>query len=190
MEATAAAVAELGYAELTVRDLIDRAGVSRRTFYQLYDAKLDCVLAAHELALDRLSDTVTTACSAQLAWPDGVAAAVRSVLEFAVRSPHEAQLVLLASHTVSEPKLMGAALAAHERFASILRRGRKRVEGGAPNKLTESAVIGSVTAIVGARLSTGEVKGLEKLAPELVQIILAPYLGHEEARRVAHAAAA
>lgn len=191
IEAVAVALVEVGYAELTVRDLIDRAGVSRRTFYQLFDDKLDCVLTAHDAALERLRKEIEDACSAQLTWPDGAAAAVAAALEFVVRFPCETRLVLLAGHTVSEPKLMGAALEAHEQFASVLRTGRTRCTGPhAPGQQTEAAVIGSISAIVGARLCTNQIDGLQKLAPELVQIILAPYLGYEEAQRVAHAVAA
>jgi AcrR family transcriptional regulator len=189
LEATATALFDIGYAELTVKDVIDVAGVSRRTFYQLFDDKLDCVLAAHEEALERLRQIISTACAGQISWADGVAAAVDSGLRFAIRNPAEARLLLLATHTVSEPKLMGAALDAHERFADLLRAGRKQRGQGSPTELTESAVIGSVTAILGARLGAGQVDGLRKLGPELVQIILAPYLGYEEAQRLAQAAA-
>jgi AcrR family transcriptional regulator len=189
LKAASAALAEVGYAELTVKDMIDCAGVSRRTFYQLYDDKLECVLAAHEDALGRLREVVATACAAEITWADGVAAAVDAGLRFATRNPSETRLLLLATHTVSEPRLMGAALAAHEQFAELLRAGRKQRGGGSPTELTESAVIGSVTAVLGARLSAGQTEGLRNLAPELVQIILAPYLGYEEAQRVAQAAA-
>ncbi len=189
LKAAAAALADVGYAELTVKDMIDGAGVSRRTFYQLYDDKLECVLAAHEDALARLREVIATACAGAITWADGVAAAVDAGLRFATRHQAETRLLLLASHTVSEPKLMGAALAAHEQFAELLRAGRKQRGGGSPTELTESAVIGSVTAVVGARLSASQTDGLRKLAPELVKIILAPYLGYEEAHRVAQAAA-
>src|SRR5215213_1816945 len=73
LDAAATAMAEQGYAVLTVRDLIDRAGVSRRTFYQLFDDKIDCVFAAHERAFERLSEIVVSACRAGDAWPDRVA---------------------------------------------------------------------------------------------------------------------
>src|SRR6266498_996015 len=36
LDAMAAAVAEKGYAETTVSDVVDRAGVSRRTFYEQF----------------------------------------------------------------------------------------------------------------------------------------------------------
>jgi AcrR family transcriptional regulator len=189
LKAASAALAEVGYSELTVKDMIDGAGISRRTFYQLYDGKLECVLAAHETALERLQEVIATACAGEITWADGVAAAVDAGLRFAARNPAETRLLLLATHTVSEPKLMGAALSAHEQFADLLRAGRKQRGGGSPTKLTESAVIGSVTAVVGARLATGQADGLRKLGPELVQIILAPYLGYEDAQRLARAVA-
>ena len=48
----AEAVAEKGYAKMSVGDILDRAGVSRTTFYQLYRDKLDCFLAAYRMAYD------------------------------------------------------------------------------------------------------------------------------------------
>lgn len=189
LKAAAAALAEVGYAELTVKDMIDGAGVSRRTFYQLYDDKLECVLAAHEDALARLREVIATACAGEITWADGVAAAVDAGLRFAARNPAETRLLLLATHTVSEPKLMGAALDAHQQFTELLRAGREQRGQGSPTELTESAVIGSVTAILGARLGANQMDDLRTLGPELVQIIIAPYLGYEEAQRVAQAAA-
>ena len=81
LDATAEAIADAGYCDLTVRDLIDRAGVSRRTFYQLFDDKLECVLAAHEAAFGKLEKVLEKACAAHSEWPDGVAAAVAAGLE-------------------------------------------------------------------------------------------------------------
>jgi AcrR family transcriptional regulator len=191
LDAAAQAVAEEGYAELTVRDLIDRAGVSRRTFYQLFGDKIDCVFAAHERAFERLSEVIVAACRAERAWPDRVAGAIIASLAFAVESPSEAQLIVVACHTASEPKLASLGHAAHEQLAELLRTGRKQEEvAHAPPELTEQAVVGAAMAIVGARLLASEVATLPQLAPELTQIVLTPYLGDEDARRVATAATA
>src|SRR5690349_21465330 len=138
LDAAAASMAEQGYAELTVRDLIDRAGVSRRTFYQLFDDKIDCVFAAHERAFERLSQVVVAACRGEVAWPDRVAGAIAAALAFAVESPGEAQLVVVACHTASEPKLAGRGHEAHEKLADLLRAGRQHAENGhTPPQLTE-----------------------------------------------------
>ena len=190
LDAAATAVAEEGYAELTVRDLIVRAGVSRRTFYQLFDDKIDCVFAAHERAFERLSKMLVDACRAEAAWSDRVAAAIAASLAFAVESPSEAQLVVVACHTASEPKLASRGHAAHEKLADLLRAGRQQAEvAHTPPELTEQAVVGAAMAVVGTRLLAGEVDSLSLLAPELTQVILTPYLGDEEAQRVAKVAA-
>jgi AcrR family transcriptional regulator len=191
LDAAAAGMAEQGYAELTVRDLIDRAGVSRRTFYQIFDDKIECVFSAHERAFERLSKAIVEACRAEGTWPCRVAGAVSRALEFAVESPNEAQLVVVACHTASEPKLASRGHDAHEKLADLLRVGRQQAEvAHTPPELTEQAVVGATMAVVGARLLAGEVETLPLLAPELTQIILTPYLGDEEAQRVAQTAAA
>lgn len=191
LDAAAAAMAEQGYAELTVRELIDRAGVSRRTFYQLFDDKMACVFAAHERAFGRLSKTIVDACRAEADWPCRVAGAVARALEFAVEAPAEAQLIVVACHTASEPKLASRGHAAHEALADLLRSGRQQTEvAHTPPELTEQAVVGAAMAVVGARLQAGEVDEMMLLAPELTQIVLTPYLGDEEAQRVATQTAA
>jgi AcrR family transcriptional regulator len=188
LEATATAIAEVGYSDLTVRDLIERAGVSRKTFYQLFDGRLACVLAAHESALERFMTTVAGACEDRLSWPDAVAAGVSAAIELTVSSPDEIRLILMGCHTAPEPRLAEAGLDAHERFIELLRTGRERSRNSRPSlELTEAAIVGAVSAIVGAKLSAGEVDELRGLAPELVQLVLAPYVGEEEAQRLAAA---
>jgi AcrR family transcriptional regulator len=191
LDAAVAAMAEKGYTELAVRDLIDRAGVSRRTFYQIFDDKIECIFMAHERAFERLSREIVEACRVQAAWPDRVAAAVSRALAFAVESPGEAQLVIVACHTASEPKLAGRGHAAHEKLADLLRAGRRQAEvAHSPPELTEQAVVGATMAVVGARLLVHDLESIPGLAPELTQIILTPYLGDEKAQRVAQQLAA
>jgi hypothetical protein len=133
---------------------------------------------------------IVDACRAEAAWSDRVAAAIAASLAFAVESPSEAQLVVVACHTASEPKLASRGHAAHEKLADLLRAGRRQAEvAHAPPELTEQAVVGAAMAVVGTRLLAGEVDSLPLLAPELTQVILTPYLGDEEAQRVARAAA-
>src|SRR6187402_117268 len=48
------ATAQLGYREVSVQDVLDRAGVSRPTFYEHFENKEDCFLAAFETTADRL----------------------------------------------------------------------------------------------------------------------------------------
>src|SRR5436305_1492583 len=55
------ATAELGYATTTVADVLMRAGVSRKTFYQHFTDKLECFLAAHDVGRDATMAAVSAA---------------------------------------------------------------------------------------------------------------------------------
>jgi AcrR family transcriptional regulator len=190
LDATAVALAERGYAGLAVRELIARAGVSRRTFYQLFDDKIDCVFAAHRRAFGRLRAAIAGACPAEAAWPDRVTAAIERSLELAAASPGEAHLIAVVCPTAAEPQLASRGQAAHAELAGLLRAGRGRADiAGGPSELTEQAVVAAAISVVGGRLFAGRAATLPALAPELTQLLLMPYLGDGEASRVAEAVA-
>jgi AcrR family transcriptional regulator len=185
LAAVAPTMAEKGYAKLTVKDLIDRAGVSRRTFYQLFDDKLDCVFAAHHAAFSRLNNVIVDACAAEVEWADGVVAAIGGALEFATAQPDEMRLILVSSQA-SEPALARRGRASHDQLAGLLRSGRRRHEtAGTPLPSVEQAIVGAAMSLVADRLLAGEVEGIPRLAPELAEIVLTPYLGAEAARQAA-----
>ena len=48
LEGMAQAVAARGYADATIADIVREAGVSRRTFYEHFGAKADCLVALYE----------------------------------------------------------------------------------------------------------------------------------------------
>lgn len=192
MSATAAVIAEQGYASLAVGDVIDRAGVSRATFYKLFKDKHDCVLASQRWAFDCLRDTIADAFAAGSGdedWPSGVAAAVGAAVDFAARLPGEARLVLASSQSPSEPALAREDFAAHRELVQLLHEGSRRCPGvRSPSGLTEQAAVGAAMSIVGSYLAAEETDALPELKTDLIQIILIPYLGSAEAKRIAVAA--
>ncbi len=50
MEGMARAVAARGYADTTIADIVREASVSRRTFYEHFQTKADCLIALYEAA--------------------------------------------------------------------------------------------------------------------------------------------
>lgn len=64
MEGMAAAVAEKCYAETTIADVVRHARVSKRTFYQHFPAKEECLLALYAAASERVIQAITEAVSA------------------------------------------------------------------------------------------------------------------------------
>src|SRR5680860_204738 len=57
----AAAVAEKGYAAVTLTDIVRHAKVSRRVFYANFESKEQCFLAAFEVVVDHLRELVGAA---------------------------------------------------------------------------------------------------------------------------------
>jgi AcrR family transcriptional regulator len=190
LSATASAIAASGYASLAVSDLTERAGVSRATFYKLFDDKHHCVLEAQGWAIERLLQTTVEAGEAASAaggdWPQAVAAGIGAALDFAAEFPGQARLVLASSHSPSEPKLARDGLALHLQLVRLLHEGAQSCAGARPvSGLTEQAAVGAAMSIAGNCLAAGELEALQELKPDLVQIVLMPYLGADEVRRIA-----
>ena len=54
-------VAEKGYGRVAVADVIERAGVSRKTFYEQFSNKDDCFVAAYDATVYELLATIDEA---------------------------------------------------------------------------------------------------------------------------------
>jgi hypothetical protein len=78
-------------------------------------------------------------------------------------------------------------LVAHERAFSRLTGEVVGACAAQLPQLTERALVGAATSVIGAKLMAGQADRLVDLEPELVQLILMPYLGSEEAYEVAEA---
>ena len=72
------AASELGYRETNVQDVIDRAGVSRPTFYEHFTNKEDCFLAAFDTSAERLRERIDGAAEGGDVWRDRVRLGARS----------------------------------------------------------------------------------------------------------------
>jgi AcrR family transcriptional regulator len=176
LDAATEILAEEGYASLVVQSVIARAGVSRRTFYKIFDNKLDCVVAAQQRSFELLHEAIKAACSSERGLRGSVAAAVAAALEFTGEHPGDARLILATSHALSEPELAREGLDVPERLVGLLRdAARLSGQGQAASSLTERAAVGAAISIVGAQLAADDVAGISDLQEDLVQILLAPY---------------
>ena len=90
-----AIVAEKGYAATTVADLTKRAGISRTTFYELFEDKEACFLAAYDNAVDVLVRRISVAYESEERWPDRARAGLRTLLEALASDPAQARLALV-----------------------------------------------------------------------------------------------
>jgi AcrR family transcriptional regulator len=115
-------IAEKGYHAATIGDVVDRAAVSRRTFYENFASKEACFVAAMDTFTELVSGTVRTAhdAVANTDWRGLVRATIRSYLALAATDPVVATALLL--ETVgSGPAIFERRVAISRRFAGRLR---------------------------------------------------------------------
>jgi len=183
----ARAMAEHGYAKLTVERAISAAGVSRSSFYEQFDNKQQAVLAAHDVVFERYLAALLRACNSEQEWPLKIKASIATTIAFATAEPEQAQLLALDS-LAGDAEVARRVLASSDHLASLLSAGRQYNPRGADlPDLTEKALVGAVSALIAGRLMNGEAEVLPELEPQIVELILIPYVGPEEASQVARA---
>jgi len=165
------------------------ASVSRRTFYEQFESKEQCFLAAFDMMVAHVRDSMTEAARAVEGWEEQVSAALSSMLQFFAAEPDLARFCLI------EPLRADPVVSDHYRetvteICEALRSTRpdtpraRRLPAS-----TEETLVGGVISLIARHLNAGETNRLVALHPQLLELVLAPYVGVEEAGRFAgHAA--
>lgn len=186
LEAMAAAMAERrpGAGPVTATEVVARAGVSRGAFYELFADREACLLAAFDLAVERVGAEMTGAYSAQPRWRDGIRAALATFLRFLEDEPALGRLCVLDS--------IGAGVAVLRRRAEVLGllaevvdRGRleRRAAKEAPPRVIAEGAVGAVLSVVQNRLLVNDERPLMEHFGAMMSMIVLPYLGPAAARR-------
>lgn len=183
----AEAVAENGYAATTIAHITRHAAVSRRTFYEHFNSKDECFVAAYDTVMVELRQRVDQAFNEEEEWPQAVRAGIAAMLEFLTAEPHLARLSMVEA-LVAGPVVVERYDAAIQSLVPYLEAGRK---GRSPEVLaglstsTEEALVGGMVSLISRRIFADRTEELESLLPDLVEFALTPYLGSAEAAKVA-----
>lgn len=177
------AAAELGYLETNVQDVIDRAGVSRPTFYEHFSNKEDCFLAAFDSSAQRLRELVHTAArEGGNRWRDRVRCGLEALLRFASREPDTARTLVVEARAASETAVRRRVELLDD-FARCLDEAARDLLSAPPPRtaITASGIVGGVESLLYSRLCKQEYDQLEALLPSLMYFVVLPYEGHEAA---------
>jgi AcrR family transcriptional regulator len=175
------AVAEHGYNETTIARIAEAAKISRRTFYEHFEGKEECFLAAYEMIDAHVRTAVLAAGEEAEPWPERVRARLAALLEVLARDAAVARFYLL------EPLVAGGEVAARYRDAMQLLAEAIRPQAGLADtdvEVRDQVLMGGVTTLISRRLKVGAGARLSELLPDLIELVLTPYLGREEARRL------
>ena len=144
----------------------------------------DDFVSRYEFAAARLLDDVERACAAAEDWPRGVRAAVVAVLARLRGEPELGRLLLFDPYDAGR----GAQLRHQQtldRLARLLRAGRRQTGSEELPEHLEEGLVSAASFFVGRSLRRDEPGSLPGLAPELTSLLLWPYVGREEADRLA-----
>ncbi len=188
-DALAAVCAARGFAATTVEAVTAQAGVSRRTFYDLFTDKEDCFISAYDVTADRLLGEVSEAYEAgEQEWPQRLAAGLRALIDLFAAEPTIARLMIVEVLAAGRPALQhrDAALA---RFAAFFEDGRTELPAGMEGQeLLAQAVIGGLYEAFYTYILDGQAERLPELMPDLLYCALVPYVGHAAAVTAGHSA--
>lgn len=185
----ATAVVEHGYGAVTITHITKAAKVSRRVFYENFEGKEACFLAAFDVVVAHVRELIGEAVRAAPDWPHQAIAAARETLAFLASEPDLARLCLVETQSAG-PLVAERFHDAVRELATPLARGRG--ERSAERELppnTEDSTVGALVSLAARKAAAGEAAQLEDLLPDFTEFILTPYLGPDEATRLAHAAA-
>jgi AcrR family transcriptional regulator len=151
LEAMVRAVADKGYEAATVADAVRLARVSRGTFYELFDSKEACLLAAYQLGYEVLEERIRTAIRDAKDWREELRLGIRAYLLTLEQDPVFARVYLVEAQVIWAERE-----AVCWRFAS--RYGRTFAKSGRPVPPPEALYVlaTGVHELACARVRKGE----------------------------------
>ena len=182
LSAAVVTVEELGWSGASVAHITARARVSRRTFYDLFENREDCLLAVLDEVVERVERELGEARLSALSWRERVRAGLWTILCFLDREPVLAR-VCVAQALQGGPRVLARREQILARLAGALDEGRNGENGRACPPLTAEGLVGAVFSIVYARSMRSQCKPLADLFGELMGMLVLPYSGPAVARR-------
>jgi AcrR family transcriptional regulator len=172
-----------GYANTSVAQITSRARVSRRTFYELFATREECLLAVFDDVIELIERDLAVAELQALPWRERVRLGLWTILSFFEREPTMARVCVVQS-LQGDAKLLVRREALLARLAAIVDEGRKAsVKASHATPLTAEGLVGAALSILYTRLMRERREPLTDLLSELMGLIVLPYLGSTAAKR-------
>jgi AcrR family transcriptional regulator len=183
LRAFAIVVAEQGYAETTVEQVVRRASMSTTTFYAHFKGKEDALMAALDSAGAQMGAAIRPAVRRASDWPTSIRAGFGALFNFLASRPALAQLVAV--------EVCAARAAAMERRVEYLQPLEELLAEGHESStetpaVTTELIAGVVYALAYRQIREAGPQSLPSLAPICTYLALAPFIGAEKACAVAN----
>ena len=174
-------VAERGYAETRVVDVISTAGVSRKTFYELFEDKEACFLVAFDIAAGALLKVTDDGYRAEpeAPWATRIRLGLERFLGILAARPTAAKFALV-DVLAAGPKAISRRDSVMRRFTEYIEAGRTESTIELPG-MTSLALVGGVYELLYSEILHGATASLPARLPDVVHWVVHPYVGDERA---------
>jgi AcrR family transcriptional regulator len=174
-------VSEKGYPDTRVVDVIGLAGVSRKTFYELFTSKEDCFLAAYDVLVARLLGDTARGYEAnpEAPWAKRVSAALDELLTDLAEHPDEARFAII-EVLAAGPQALARRDTALREFTAFLDAGRAETSTELPG-ITALSLAGGINELLYSEILRGAAAQLPSRLPDLMFWITLPFLGPQKA---------
>jgi AcrR family transcriptional regulator len=176
---------ERGFAATTIFELVSRARISRRSFYEHFHNKDECLLATYDTVIARLNRRLQAAYDPVESWPEQLEALIRELFAAAGERPDLARLVCVEMGAAGPVGVQRWADGA-ERLQRFIIEGFARAPGpGTVPEPVARAIVGALRKILhsrvrGARSGKALKAELAGLVPDLVHWISCYYPSPED----------
>jgi AcrR family transcriptional regulator len=170
-----------GYEATSVADVLEASGVGRETFYELFEDKQDCFLAAHRLLFEDFLDHAIEAYERPGPWSQRVRVGLAALLDWLAADPGAAKVLVVEVGTVG-PASRELFAQTFSRVTALLDEGREVSESARTLSNVSSIAGGAVFARIYEEIVLGRTAQLPQLLPQLTYELLLPFLGEEAAQ--------
>jgi AcrR family transcriptional regulator len=182
LRALAAVVAEKGYPDATVAEIVERASTSQRTFYEHFANKEDAIVAALDSGSAHMLAAALPAFRRAPDWPHAVHDTQEAMFAFGAEEPEYARLGGVEMYAAGKRALDQRELVT-EGMEGLLAPGYELKPDTPP--IAAEAIGGALYSLLYDHVNKKGPETLPDLVPTLVYMTLAPFLSRDEAYEVA-----
>jgi AcrR family transcriptional regulator len=182
LRALAAVVADKGYPDTTVAEIVERAGTSQRTFYEHFDNKEDAIVAALDSGSAYMLAAALPAFRRAADWQHAVHDTIEAMFRWGAEEPEYARMGGVEMYAAGKRALDQREVVT-EGMEGLLAPGYELKRDTPP--IAAEAVGGALYSLLYDNVNKKGPETLPALVPTLVYVTLAPFLGGEEAYEVA-----
>jgi AcrR family transcriptional regulator len=181
--------AERGYEEISIEQIVARAGATPEEFEAIFGGdKEACAVALENAILAEVAAAVGGGYSADRSEWDNVLHGVRAILELMAANPSYAFIGYIAARQMAPASVRAVYESGHRMLRAMIERGWEYSEGDAQPGQAAMGVLGGAEAIIRREVMAGRAGELPRLLPDFVYAATVPFLGQENALRLARRA--